>query len=170
MGKKRNLFVNSSGEKIWSVIIAVSLVMIAGIALIVALLIQSIHIREFKVDVFVLCNESDICIASGPEGRVKINDENLPAIYALVRKAHGRVYNKDTEPLDSVSFTFECHEENWDMQIDKMSDEILRIRLSGPREYELYTANRQSFEEFAKVASADGYNVANKLIGVKKDS
>ncbi len=67
--------------------------------------------------------------------------------------------------MDSVRFDFECHDESWKMQIDKMSEEILRIRLEGPREYELYTANRKRFEEFAKVASVDGYNTANKLIG-----
>ena len=170
MGKKRSLFVNSSGEKIWSVIIAVSLVMLAGLALIIVLLWQSVRLREFKVDVFVLCSESNICVATGPEGKVKINDENLPAIYALIRKAHGRIYNKSTEPLDSVTFSFDCHEENWDMQIDKMDDDILRVSLVGPRQYELYISNRQSFEEFAKVASVRGYNVANKLIGVKTDS
>jgi hypothetical protein len=170
MGKKRSPFVNSSGEKIWSVIIAVFLVILAGIAMISVLLVQSLRLREFKVDVFVLCNESDICVATGPEGKVKIHTENLPAIYALVKKAHGRIYREKSEPLDSVNFAFDCHEESWDMQIDKMSDEILRIKLTGPREYELYTANRQSFEEFAKVASVKGYKVANKLIGVSKDS
>lgn len=169
MGKKRSLFVNGSGEKIWSVIIAVSLVIFAGIALISVLLWQSVRLREFKVDVFVLCSESDICVATGSEGKVKINDGNLSAIYALIRKAHGRIYNKTAEPLDSVSFAFDCHDNKWDMQIDKMSDEILRIKLTGPRDYELYIANRQSFEEFAKVASVKGYNVANKLIGAKKD-
>ncbi len=167
MARKKSLFVNRSGEKIWSVIIGVVLVLVAGIAFVTALLVHSVNIREFKVDVFVLCNESDICVADGPEGKVKINDENLPAIYALVRKAHGRIYTKDTKPLDTLKFDFDCHDERWNMQIDKMSDDILRIKLEGPRNYELYTANRKSFEEFAKVASVDGYNTANKLIGTK---
>jgi hypothetical protein len=170
MAEKKSFFVRRSGEKIWPVIIAVGLAMVAAIVMIVALLIHSVNLREFKVDVFVLCNESDICVADSPVGKVKINDANLPAIYALVRKAHGRVYNGENEPLESLNFEFECHEEKWNLQIDKMSDEILRIRLTGPREYELFTANHQSFEEFARVASVEGYNTANKLIGVRSDS
>jgi hypothetical protein len=165
MAKKKSIFTNRAGKRLWPVIIGVFGALLAGIVLIIALLVHSVQLREFKVDVFVLCNESDICVAEGPEGKVKINDANLPAIYALVRKAHGRIYLEDTVPMDTVSFDFDCHDESWNLKIDKMSEEILRIKLSGPREYELYTANRKSFEEFAKVASVDGYNTANKLIG-----
>ena len=151
-------------DKIWLVSAAVGLALIMAIVLIVGLVLETKKIREFKVDVFVLCYESDICIAEGPDGTVKMNNENLPAIYNLVQKARGKVTRGEPEAIDSVVYKFDCHDEDWTMTVDKISDERIRITLEGPRNYTMYMSNRKTFESFQKAASEKGYTAKNKVI------
>ena len=149
-------------DKIWLVNTAVGLALLIGIVIIIGLIHESYRIRKFKVDVFILSYESDICEADGPDGRVKMNDENLPAIYALVQKAKGRMHVGDAQVMDTVVFNYDCHDENWTMTVDKISEDKLRIYLEGPREYTMYLRNKQSFEEFQRAASVNGYKTKNK--------
>ncbi len=139
--------------------LALSAVLIAG------LLIESGRIRKFKVDVFVLCNESDICVAKGPDGTVKVHQDNLPAVYNILQKSHGKTKAETTEPSNSVSLEFTCHDEEWIMTIDEMDAEVLKISLSGPEEKEMYFTNKGAFGEYARAVSLKGYNTPNKAIG-----
>ena len=144
---------------------AVIAALVMSAVLIAGLLIQSGHIRKFKVDVFVLCNESDICVANGPDGTVKVHQDNLPAIYNILQKAHGKTKPEATEPANSLSLEFKCHDEKWTMTIDEIDAEVLRIVLSGPEEKEMYFTNKGSFGEYARAVSLKGYNTPNKAIG-----
>ncbi len=154
-------------DKIWLVNVAVSLTLIIGVVLIVGLVAEAYRIRKFKVDVFVLSYESDVCEADGPDGRVIMNSSNLPAIYALVQKAKGKISSGDMEAKDNVTFYFDCHEEDWTMSVDKLSGDRLRLVLTGPREYTMYLDDKQSFEEFQRAASAKGYVTKNKVLRAK---
>lgn len=139
--------------------LALSAVLIAG------LLIESDRIRKFKVDVFVLCNESDICVAKGPDGTVKVHQDNLPAIYNILQRSHGKTKTEATEPSNSISLEFTCHDEKWTMTIDEIDSDALRIGLSGPEEKEMYFTNKGAFGEYARAVSLKGYNTPNKAIG-----
>ena len=159
MGKHDNR--NKTGIIFGAVIAALAI----AVAFIVMLLLESYRIREFKVDVFVLCNESDICVADSPEGKIKIHQDNLPAIYSILQKSHGRTVSGNPEPVDSLSMEFECHNEEWTMIIDKIDEEILKISLFGPEEKSMYFSNKGAYNEYAKAVSLKGYNTANKTIG-----
>jgi len=139
--------------------LTLSAVLIAG------LLIESGRIRKFKVDVFVLCNESDICVAKGPDGTVKVHQDNLPAIYNILQKSHGKTKVDSAEPSNSLSLEFKCHDENWTMTIDEIDAEVVRIGISGPEEKEMYFTNKGAFGEYARAVSLKGYNTPNKAIG-----
>jgi hypothetical protein len=139
--------------------LALSAILIAG------LLIESGRIRKFKVDVFVLCNESDICVAKGPDGTVKVHQDNLPAIYNILQKSHGKTKAETTVSSNSISLEFKCHDEQWTMTIDEIDAEVLRIGLSGPKEKEMYFTNKGAFGEYARAVSLKGYNTPNKTIG-----
>ena len=116
---------------------------------------------------FVLSNESDICLADGPDGTVKMNDDNLPVIYSLIEKAKGRIIFGEPQAMDTVVFNYECHDEEWTMTVDKISEDKLRVDLNGSRNYRMYLNNNNSFESFQKAASANGYNAPNKVIEQK---
>lgn len=151
-------------DKIWLVNVSVALAMLIGVAIIVGLMLEAHRIREFKVDVFVLSYESRVCEADGPDGKVIMNEKNLPAIYALVQKAKGRMDRGDNTPIDNVTFYFECHDEAWTMSVDKLNSDRLRIELTGPRKYTMYLGDKESFEEFQKAASSEGYVTGNKVL------
>ena len=136
-----------------------------AVVLIVLLLIQSVRIRQFKVDVFVLCNESNICVAEGPDGKVKVHDDNLPAIYTLLQKSHGKAIFDSPAAEDSLTLSFDCHDEKWTMAIDKISDDIIRMSLSGPTEKTMYFKNNGSYDSYARAVSLAGYNAKNKALG-----
>ncbi len=139
--------------------------LVLSVVLIAGLLMESYRIRQFKVKIFVLCNESDICVADGPDGTVKVHQDNMPAIYNILEKSHGKTKPENTEPSDSISLEFKCHDEKWNMTVDEIDSEILRISLSGPEEKEMYFTNKGSFGEYAQAVSLKGYNTPNKAIG-----
>lgn len=147
---------------IFGVVIAA---LVLSAVLIAGLLIESGRIRKFKVDVFVLCNESDICVAKGPDGTVKVHQDNLPAIYNILQKSHGKAKSETTEPANSLSLEFKCHDEEWIMTVDEIDAEVLKISLSGPEEKEMYFTNKGAFGEYAQAVSLKGYNTPNKAIG-----
>ena len=152
---------NKTGVILGGVIAA----LVLAVVFIVSLLVESYKIREFKVDVFVLCNESDICVADGPDGHVKVHDANLPAIYAILSKAHGRVSYTDEAPVRTLNLEFDCHDETRNMIIDEISDDVLRISIDGTESKSMCFANRGSFNEYAKAVSLSGYNKPNKSLG-----
>ncbi|MBO6255469.1 MAG: hypothetical protein J6O49_17785 [Bacteroidaceae bacterium] len=144
---------------------AVVAALVLSAVLIAGLLIESGRIRKFKVDVFVLCNESDICVANGPDGTVKVHQDNLPAIYNILQKSHGKTKAEAKEPSNSISLEFKCHDEAWIMTVDEIDTEVLKISLSGPEEKEMYFTNKGAFGEYARAVSLKGYNTPNKSIG-----
>ena len=103
----------ASKDRIWIVALLVALALGFAIFVIAALFMETSKIREFKVDVFVLSNESDICMAEGPDGTVKMSADNLPAIYSIILKSKGRIVFGEPVPQDTMVFDFECHDENW---------------------------------------------------------
>jgi hypothetical protein len=159
MGKHDNK--NKTGIIFGAVIAALAVAVI----IIAMLLVESYKIREFKVDVFVLCNESDICVADSPEGKIKIHQDNLPAIYSILQKSHGRTVSGNPEPLRSLSLEFDCHDETNNMIIDEINEDILRISLLGSENKTMYFSNKGAYNEYAKAVSLKGYNTANKPIG-----
>ena len=153
-----------SKDRIWVVALLVALALGFAIFVIVALFAETSKIREFKVDVFVLSNESDICMAEGPDGTVKMNADNLPAIYSIILKSKGRIVFGDPQPTNTVVFNFDCHDEDWTMTVDEIDEDKIRVNLEGPRSYTMYLNNNKNFEAFQKAASAEGYVSKNKVI------
>ena len=154
-----------NNKKTGIIVGAVVAALVLSAVLIAGLLIESGRIRKFKVDVFVLCNESDICVADGPDGTVKVHQDNLPAIYNILQKSHGKTKAEATEPSNSISLEFKCHDEEWIMTVDEIDAEVLKISLSGPEEKEMYFTNKGAFGEYARAVSLKGYNTPNKAIG-----
>ncbi|RKM61454.1 hypothetical protein D6855_06060 [Butyrivibrio sp. CB08] len=152
---------NKTGIILGGVIVA----LLAAVVFIASLLLESYRIRQFKVDVFVLCNESDICVADGPDGHVKVHDDNLPAIYSILSKAHGKVDPSDEDPVRSLNLEFECHEETWNMRIDELNTDVVRVTLSGPENKSMCFSNRGAYNEYAQAVSLKGYNKPNKALG-----
>lgn len=153
-----------SKDRIWIVALLVALALGFAIFVIAALFMETKKIREFKVDVFVLSNESDICMAEGPDGTVKMSADNLPAIYSIILKSKGRIVFGEPVAQDTVVFEFDCHDEDWTMTVDEIDEDKIRVNLEGPRNYTMYLNNNKNFEAFQKAASADGYVSKNKVI------
>ncbi len=151
-----------STKRKWIGVYLILLLGVLTIALIVASLYETNRLRKFKSDLFMLTNDSATCIAKGPEGLIRVDSANLPALYALVDKAKGELIFGDPEALDSVQFDFSCHEKNWGLTVDLISDKAIRIHMEGEREYVVYIENKNSFENFLKAAAIDSFNVPNK--------
>ena len=54
--------------KKWIWVYLIGAFVIASIALIISIALESNRLRHFKTDLFVLTHESDVCVAEGPDG------------------------------------------------------------------------------------------------------
>ncbi len=125
---------------------------------------ESNDLREFKVDLFVLCNESTMCTSESEEGRVRISTENLYSLYALMASANGDFTIGHPAQLSEVAMEFDCHDEIWDLSVEKLSDNKLRVTLDGPRKYVVYIKNQDKYNVVRKIASLEGFRADNKLM------
>ncbi len=162
---KKNI-IGSFTRSLWIYLIIGALII--SIGYIAAILAESNRLRKFKVDTFVLCNESSVCIADGPDGLVRVNSENLRALYSLIEKAHGSVTICRPDAEETTSFEFSCHDSEWDLVVEKINDKKLRITLDGERDYSLYVKNGNLYDSFRKAASVESFNVNNKKMNASK--
>ncbi|WP_026510383.1 hypothetical protein [Butyrivibrio sp. LC3010] len=140
-------------------------VLLASLFLIVSMLKTSNDLREFKVNLFVLCNESNICVVNGKEGKFKMSQDNLAALNSLMTSTRGQFTLSNPEPVDSISFDFKHDEDDWNLEISDVGNNMLRVVLEGPEKYRVYIKNNKKYDEFLKAASAEGYHSPNKKIG-----
>lgn len=145
---------------IWVYVIVAFVVFSVG--LLVAVALESNRLRHFKTDLFVLCIESDVCIAEGPDGRVRVNSANWQSLYSVVEKTHGNLSPIGNKAKDTVKFYFDCHGEDWTFTVDLISDSRMVLTLEGPRSYVVHVNNRGAFESFQKAASLESFNAPNK--------
>ena len=149
----------------WVWVYLIAAFVIFSVLLLILVMLESNRLRKFKVDAFVLCNESDICIANGPEGTIKVNSDNFSAIYSLIEKTHGSITLGKPLASESMSFDFTCHDSNWNLTVDYISEKKLRLILTGDRNYVVYIKNNGVYESFIKAASVQSFNAPNKKIG-----
>ncbi len=143
-------------------LVAVAIIMVIGI--IVLALKESNDLREFKVDLFVLTNESNVCTGVGHDGTVRVDSANQKALYSVIYSVKGKYMFSDPEAEDSVSFEFDCHDEKWLFNVEKIDEDLLRVTLDGPRKYKLYLRNMNKYNTILEIVSKDGYKGANKLL------
>ncbi len=129
---------------------------------------QSNDLREFKVDLFVLCNESTICTTEDDDGRIRISPENLYSLYALMSSTYGYFTVGNPAETQSLDMEFDCHDEKWDLSIQKVGPNKLRVILDGPRSYLIYIKDQDKFESFQKMVSLKGYRAPNKEMSKRR--
>ena len=145
---------------IWIWLIAILIVI--SLVWLILILRESSRLREFKVEAFILNNESSVCIADGPDGLVRINKDNWKAIYSVIEKAHGSFTVGTPEAKETLSFQYNCHDNICYLNVDYISEDKLRIVIDGERDYVVYINNKGSYESFKKAASINGYTTKNK--------
>ncbi len=141
-----------------------------AIALIVSLIIASNQLREFKVDMFVLCNEADICVAEGPEGEFRITKDNLAALNSIINSTRGDFTIGSPEVTDQIALKIDHDDEKWDLTIGRAGENRLMLKLKGPRNYKIYIKENYKYDELLKCVSAKGYHEANKPISTTNES
>ena len=151
---------------ILGVLFASALLVCLGV--IISLMAMSNHLREFKVDMFVLCNEADICVADGPEGQFRISKDNLTALNALVASTRGDFTVGNPAIEEQFSMSFDHNDEKWDLTVGKAGDNKLMLDLEGPRKYKLYIKENNKYQDMLRCVSAKGYHTANKPINISK--
>ncbi|WP_026496588.1 hypothetical protein [Butyrivibrio sp. WCD3002] len=143
-------------------------VFVMCLALIIYMLNMSNTLREFKVDLFVLCNEADVCVAESSEGTFRINKDNLNAINLIISSTTGAIVKGEPELLDEFNLDFTHDGEEWKMLIGNAGDNRMLIELNGPRHYKVYLKENNKYAELLKCVSAKGYHEANKPFNVNK--
>ncbi len=128
---------------------------------------ESNDLREFKVDLFVLCNESTICTSESEEGRIRIAPENLYSLYALMASTNGDFTIGHPKEISEVAMEFDCHDEKWNLSVQKIDKNKLRVMLDGPRNYVVYVKNQDKYDVVRKIASLEGFRSDNKLMNKK---
>lgn len=153
-----------------SVVMAIIFVaaLLAAVGVIVALIGASNKLREFKVDMFVLCNESDICVAESEEGQYRISKDNLNALNLLISSTKGDFTLGNPEVTEKFDMTFTHNNDEWNLTIGRAGENRLMVDLRGPRKYKLYIKDNYKFAEMQKCVSAAGYHEANKPISIAK--
>ena len=143
-------------------------VLAAAIALIISMLMMSNRLREFKVDMFVLCNEADVCVGDGPEGQFRINKDNLTALNAIIASTRGDFTVGNPEVTEKFDMSFTHDKEEWELTIGRAGENKLMVDLRGPRKYKVYIKENNKYPEMLKCISAKGYHEANKPINISK--
>lgn len=153
-----------------SVVLAVifTAALLAAVGVIAALIVESNRLREFKVDLFVLCNEADICVAKSDEGQYRISKDNLNALNLLISSTKGDFTIGDPEVTEKFDMTFTHDEEEWNLTIGRAGKNRLLVDLRGTRNYKLYLKENFKYPELLKCVSASGYHEANKPINISK--
>lgn len=145
---------------IWVYLISAFVIFSVGLLVLVAL--ESNRLRHFKTDLFVLCIESDVCVAEGPDGRVRVNADNWRALYSVVEKIHGNLSPAKNSNPETVRFEFDCHGENWVFTVNEINKSKMLLELTGPRNYVVHVDNKGAFDSFKKAASIESFNAPNK--------
>lgn len=145
-------------------------ILITTVVLCVYFCLEAKRLSNFNVDLFVICNESTSCTAEGNDGMVKVADDNLKVLKSVYDLSHGKyTFGHPKADGRKVSFEFQCHKEKWNLDVEEIGSDRIRLNLQGPRNYEIYVANRaEEFDDFAKIASAKGSVTPNKLLKAKE--
>ena len=151
-------------KKKWIWVYLIGAFVIFSVGLLVAISLESNRLRHFKTDLFVLCNESDVCVAEGPDGRVRVNKDNWHALYSVVEKTHGNLTPAKNSDPETVKFDFDCHEAEWTFVVEKINKNKMILRLEGPRSYVVHVDNKGAFDSFQKAASLESFNAPNKAM------
>ncbi|WP_026665794.1 hypothetical protein [Butyrivibrio sp. FC2001] len=138
------------------------------LALFIYMLNTSNKLREFKVDMFVLCNEADLCVRDSDEGKIRIDSDNLIALNSIIYGTRGYFTLGTPKTSEEITLDFDHQDDKWNMTIARAGENRLMIDLEGPRKYKVYIKDNKKFEEIKKCVSKDGYHTANKLIGSKQ--
>lgn len=151
--------------------VVMAVVFISVFALLLALLIYMLNtsnkLREFKVDMFVLCNEADICVRDFDEGKIRIDSDNLAALNAIIHSTRGYFTIGTPKVTEELNMNFEHNDDNWKLSIGRAGDNRMMIELDGPRYYKLYLKENKKFDEIKRCVSKEGYHTPNKFIGKK---
>ena len=150
--------------KKWVWVYLITAFVVISVGMLVAIALESNRLRHFKTDLFVLCIESDVCVAEGPDGRVRVNSDNWRSLYSIVEKIHGNLSPVKNDDPETVRFEFDCHDENWTFTVKQISKNKLILELEGPRSYVVHVDNKGAFENFQKAASIESFNTPNKLM------
>ena len=137
------------------------------VAFLIFILSTSNTLREFKVDMFVLCNEADICVRESDEGNLRIDSDNLGALYAIIYSTKGYFTVGTPEVTEEINLNFDHNDDKWNLTIGRAGENRLLVELDGPRNYKVYVKDNKKFEEIQRCVSKSGYHTANKLIGGK---
>ena len=151
---------------VMAVIIITALVIAIGV--IASLVYASNRLREFKVDMFVLCNESDICVGESSEGQFRISKDNLTALNLLISSTKGDFTLGSPEVTEQFDMTFNHNDDEWKLTVGKAGENRLLVDLRGPRKYKIYIKDNNKYPEMLKCISAKGFHEANKPISINK--
>ena len=149
-----------------AVIFTTALLLAVGV--IVTLVMASNRLREFKVDMFVLCNEADICVAESEEGQFRITRDNLWSLDLIIASTSGDFTFGNPEVTEKFDMTFNHDDEEWKLTIGRAGENRMLVDLRGPRNYKLYIKENHKYPELLKCVSAEGYHEANKPIKIGK--
>ena len=145
-----------------------TLVLLGCVALIASMLMMSNKLRKFKVDMFVLCNEANICVSDGPDGQYRVSSENLKALNAILESTRGYFTLGTPEVTEQFDMTFSHGDDEWNLTIGRAGENKLMVDLRGSRNYKVYIKDNKKYPELLKCVSAEGYHEANKPITLKK--
>ena len=69
---------------------------------------------------------------------------------------------QEPEETDNVTFTFDCHDKEWQLKISRIDKELIRVKLQGERNYDFYMRAGDRYDTMVRVATQEGYQEPNK--------
>ncbi|WP_026652896.1 hypothetical protein [Butyrivibrio proteoclasticus] len=125
---------------------------------------ESSRLKQFRSDVFMICNDTNVCYAEGPDGKVKVDPSNLPAIRALLNASKGKLIIEDKPVIDQIELNFDCEGGEWTMLIGQVDNELIKVEVRGTRNYIVYLTDASNYDRYVKAVSLEGINAKNKPI------
>lgn len=139
------------------------LFLVLVVIFVVFMLKQSLYIRQFNNDLWVLQNETTICIAEHHGSKVKLSNDNIYGI-GTVTPYLTRVAYKGAEVIkDEFLCTYTCHDVDWVFHVCLLEDSIIKVTLDGTNHYVFYFENDTAYDKFLTFISAEGWQSPNKV-------
>lgn len=127
------------------------------------ILASSKRIKECKNRLHTLGSGAHVISAEYDDVKVVLSEENRAQLISLLGYAQVWAFTEDVETTEEIHFTFDG-DKMWDLYIDLIDDEYVKIVIKGEEEYVMLSDNNGRFEKYRMLASPEGWRTENRVI------
>lgn len=159
MSKKRK-----ASPAMKALIISVAIFLLLVLIMLILFLKHSFEIRQFNNDIWMLQNQSTICVAEYDGSKIKVTNSNIYAMGTIPPNLTRTTKFNTGTVIDELVCKYTCFDVEWIFHVYQLEGNKLKVTLDGTRNYEFHFKDDGAFEDLLKMTSAEGWNEPNKVL------